>query len=323
MSARPGSALAATAGSVLVGMLVAFQARANGELADRLGGGFSGGAQAALVNFLTGLALVTGWVLALSSQRRAVRAIPARLGRGGLGWWNSLAGLGGAFLILSQAASVPRLGVAVFTVAVVAGQTGGSLAVDQVGLGPAGRQPVTVRRAVAAVVAVGAVVLAVSGRLGSAGFSPVLALVCVAAGVAVSGQSALNGRVGQAVGSPVAAAWLNFVVGASALGVTVAGLAAAGHRLGTLPATWWLYTGGPAGLAFVAVVAAAVRAVGVLLVALATVAGQVVGAVALDAVAPASGQSLQASTLVGAVLTVLAVLVAMDLRAKGRPVQPH
>jgi transporter family-2 protein len=318
VTARSGSALVAASGLVVVGMLVAFQARANGGLADRLGGGFSGGAQAALVGFLVGLAVATVWVLVLPAQRRAVVAIPAELARGRLPWWHCAAGLGGAFLILTQSASVSRLGVAVFTVAVVAGQTGGSLAVDQVGLGPAGRQPVTLRRMLASIVAVGAVVLAVSGRFGSAGFSSVLLLLCIVAGVAVAGQSALNGRIGQAVGSPVVAAWLNFVVGSAGLAVTVAVLVAAGHPLSALPSTWWLYTGGPLGLAFVVVVAASVRVVGVLLVSLATVAGQVVGAVLLDAFAPASGQTLRATTLAGAVVTVLAVAMAMDLRRKDR-----
>jgi bacterial/archaeal transporter family-2 protein len=317
LTARPASVLIATSALVVVGMLVAIQARANGDLAERLGGGFSGGAQTALVSFLIGLAVATMWVFAVPAQRRHLASLPAAVSRGALAPWHCLAGLGGAFLILSQSATVPSLGVAVFTVAVVAGQTGGSLAIDQFGLGPGSPSPVTRRRALAALVALGAVVLTVAGRSGPAGFSPAM-LMCVAAGLAVSGQSALNGRIGQAVGSSMVAAWTNFAVASVALGLVVAALVAAGHPLVALPSTWWLYTGGPLGLAFVSVVAAAVRVVNVLLVSLATVAGQVVGAVLLDAFAPAPGQSLRVQTVVGTVVTVVAVVMAMEPRWRPR-----
>jgi bacterial/archaeal transporter family-2 protein len=319
MIVRSPTAVVATSGLVAVGMLVAFQARANGQLAARLGGGFSGGAQAALVSLLIGLVVVTVWVFVLPSQRRALARVSSMLALGGQARWQCLSGLGGAFLILTQSASVPSLGVAVFTVAVVAGQTGGSLAVDQIGLAPVGPAPVTARRAIASLVAVGAVVLSVAGRVGSAAFSPALLLMCVLAGIGVSGQSALNGRIGQAVGSSLVAAWLNFFVASVALALVVVALVFAGHPLEPLPSTWWMYLGGPLGLAFVAVVAAAVRVVNVLLVSLATVAGQVVGAVLLDALAPVPGQSLRAVTILAAVVTVLAVLMAMGPGLGRRP----
>ena len=205
---------------------------------------------------------------------------------------------------------MPTIGVAIFTVAVVAGQTGGGLAVDRAGLGPAGRQPVTGRRVAAALVAVGAVVLAVSGRFGSAAFAPGLLALCVLGGVFVAVQSALNGQVARAARSPVVAAWVSFGLGLVALLAVVALLALTGTRFAALPHTWWLYTGGLMGVAFVVVVAGVVRVVGVLVVTLATVAGQVTGAVLLDAFAPVAGQPLQVVTVVGAVVTVLAVVLA-------------
>lgn len=311
MSGRSGSAGVATAASFAVGALVALQARANSDLAVRLGGGFSGGAQAALVNFVVGGMVVSAWVLAVPAQRRALVALRASIAGGALTWWRCLAGVGAAFLILTQTGTVPTLGVAVFTVAVVGGQTIGSLVVDHTGIAPAGRQPLSARRVLASAAAVAAVVVAVSGRLGSAGFSLPLVGMCLAAGVAVAVQSALNGGVASAVDSAVAAAWLNFAVGAAALVVVVAALAGAGHGVPALPTRWWLYSGGPMGLAFVAVVAAAVRVVGVLLVSLATVAGQVVGAVLLDAFAPVAGQAVRPLTVVGAAATVVAVVVAV------------
>ena len=55
----------------------------------------------------------------------------------------------------------PSLGVAVFTVAVVAGQSSNSLIVDRMGLGPAGKQAITRSRVISAVLAVVAVTVAV------------------------------------------------------------------------------------------------------------------------------------------------------------------
>ena len=301
----------ASAAAFAVGALVALQARFNGDLARDLGGGFTGGAVAALLNFVVGFAVLSVWVGAAPAQRRALAGLPGQARSGRLLWWQYLGGLGGTFLILSQSISVPTVGVAVFTVAVVGGQTVSGLVVDRYGLGPAGRQPVTSARVAAALIAVGAVVLAVSGRLGSASFSLGLILLCAAAGCAVSVQSALNGQVGRAAGSPIVAAWLNFAIGVVVLLVVVGAALGAGQRVQSPPANWWLFTGGLFGVAFVSVVVAAVRTVGVLVVTLATVAGQVCGAVLLDAFAPVAGQELQLVTVLGAAATVGAVLLAV------------
>ena len=64
------------------------------------------------------------------------------------------------------------------------------------------------------------------------------------------------------------------------------------------------------GVAFVSVVAASIRVVSVLLVSLATVAGQVLGALLLDAFFPVAGHGLHLVTVFGTVLPVVAVLIA-------------
>ena len=122
--------------------------------------------------------------------------------------------------------------------------------------------------------------MAWSPAIRSSTFAPALLVACVVAGAGVSVQSALNGQVARATDSAVAAATVSFGVGLVALVLVLAGLVAGGHRypaFPTLPTYWWLYTGGLFGLAFVTVVAGVVRVVGVLVVTLATVAGQVVG----------------------------------------------
>jgi transporter family-2 protein len=160
------------------------------------------------------------------------------------------------------------------------------------------------------------VLLSVSGRLGSATLAPGLLVLCVIGGVAVAVQSALNGQVARSAGSPVAAAWVSFGLGLLALLVVVALLLATGTRYVALPTEWWLYSGGLMGIAFVTVVAAVVRLAGVLVVTLSTVAGQVVGAVLLDWLSPQAGQPLQPLTVVGAAITVLAVVLAADRRSR-------
>ena len=311
MSRAPSAVAVPATAAFVVGAVVAVQARVNGDLAERLGGGFPGGALAAAISFVAGLVGLLVYVAVSSSARRGLRDLPGALRTGRLAWWQCLGGLGGALLILSQTASVPTIGVAVFTVTVVAGQTAAGLAVDRVGLAPAGKQRVTSTRLVASAVAVGAVVLSVSGRFGTAAFAPGLLLFVLVGGCAVSVQSALNAQVGRAVRSAVAAGTVSFLLGLAALVVVVAGLLAAGHRYPALPTQWWLYVGGLLGALFVTVVAAVVPRVGVLVVTLATVAGQVVGAVLLDALAPVGGQTLQLVTVLGALATVGAVLLAV------------
>ena len=90
---------------------------------------------------------------AADRARDAARCRGRSRGCAGLGrppLWHFLGGLGGAALVLVSAAAAPEVGVALLTVALVCGSTGGSLPVDAAGLGPAGRRPITAPRAVAA-----------------------------------------------------------------------------------------------------------------------------------------------------------------------------
>ena len=169
---------------------------------------------------------------------------------GALRPWQLLGGVAGASLVASQGITVGTIGVALFVVAVVAGQTSSGLAVDHAGLGPAGRRAVTGTRVLGAALTLAAVVVSVSGRLEGAGAltgaALLLALLPLLAGAATSWQQAVNGRV-SAAGGPMAAALVNFVVGTACL-VLLLGLsfALAGELTG-FPGDWWLYTGGTHG----------------------------------------------------------------------------
>jgi transporter family-2 protein len=293
---------AAIAAAVGCGALVALQARINGELAQQLGDAVL----AAVVSFGSGLLVILAVVLSRPPARQAwqrVRDVP---------WWSRLGGLGGASLVAVSSYAAPRIGVALLTVAMVAGQTTGGLAVDRVGLGPSGRHAVTPARLLGALLCLAAVVLSVAGA-GADTTRPLLLVVVVVAGLLIAAQQAVNGRVRRQTGHAAVATLVNFVVGTVALLLAYAAFST--HHVRRWPELghWWLYTGGLLGVLFIAVAAVTVRTLGVLRLGLATVAGQLAGAILLDAVAPASKHGVAAATVVAAALTLVAVVVS------GRP----
>lgn len=306
MTAAPATLVGRTApaltAAVAVGALVALQARVNGALRLALGGALL----AAAVSFAVGLTVVAAVVLARPGSWAAVARV-AQVPR-----WHLVGGLCGATLVAVSAAAAPVVGVALLTVGLVAGQTGGGIVVDRLGIGPGGPRPASAPRVAGAALCVLAVALAASGR-GARDADPVLLALVVAAGFLISVQPAVNGRLRAAVGSASVATLVNFAVGTAGLLVAVAVQAA----LSGLPDGDWpglpralLYTGGPMGAAFVAVAAVVVRRLGALRLGLAIVAGQLLGALLLDVLAPLPGTVVAPLTVLGALLTLVAVAVS-------------
>lgn len=296
----------ATAVTVVVGLAMAGQARINGQLATDIGDGVL----AAVLSFGGGLLILLVLALALPGMRRGLRRVAGAVREQRLSPWHLLGGVCGAFLVVSQGLAVGVLGVAVFTVAVVAGQTTSGLLVDRAGIGPGGARPVTPLRVLGAALALGAVLLSVAERLGAPA-ALALAVLPALAGVGMAWQQAVNGRVGVAAGGPLPAALVNFVVGTTVLVLVLVVDVLVRGLPGPLPGDPVLYLGGPLGVLFIGAAAAVVPITGVLLLGLGTVAGQVVGALLLDLLVPAGGNDhLTAVTVVGTVLTLLAVSVA-------------
>ena len=298
-----GTALAVAA-TVLAGVGVATQSRVNGELGQRFDDGFT----AALVSFSSGWVLLLVIVLSTRRGRAAVRRIPAALRAGELPWWMLLGGAAGGFFVLSQGLVAGILGVAIFTVALVSGQTVTGMVADARGFAGARVTPPTLARLSGAALTVLAVAVAVAGDLGGSIPWPALILPLLA-GVGAGMQQAMNGRVRQVSGSPLAATLVNFTVGTAALlVVTVISLAVNG--LPEQPPTEaYLYAGGAVGVVFIAIQAAAVARVGVLLLGMCLVLGQLMAAVVFDSVA-AIGPALQPQTVAAVVLTAVGIVVA-------------
>lgn len=294
--------------TVGLGSLIAVQSRVNGELARHAGTSLF----PAWWTMTTGLALLAIGVLAHGVSRRGLGTVVAAARAGSLPWWTFMGGVFGAVFLIAQSVTVPLVGVAVFTVGVVAGQAAGSLAVDRLGISASGTVPVTARRVAASILAVLAVAVAISDRLGTSGATAAYAVLALLAGAVIAPQQAGNGRVGVAAGSPFTAAFVNFAGGAAVLGVVVAiAMAALGLRI-TDPwgAPAWCYVGGVLGLLVIAGAAWAVPVLGVLVFSLLSVFGQLTGALVLDLVAPTPGTSVGWHLAVGMAMTLVAVLLA-------------
>jgi transporter family-2 protein len=295
-----GVALAALGGACL-----AVQSRLNGQL----GAGLGDGVAAAVISFGLGMVFLTVLVPALPAGRRGLHALRSAFRDGTLRWWQCVGGVFGAYLVTTQGLTVGLLGVAVFTVAVVAGQVVSSLVVDRAGLGPAGSQPVTWLRLAGAALAVVAVVISVSGDLGRPAVLW-LAVLPAVAGIGTAVQQAFNGQVRAHSGDAMVATLLNFGTGVVALLVAFAVEVSIRGFPRSAPTQWWVYVGGLLGILVIFTAATAVRMVGVLLVGLASVAGQLVGALAVDLVAPAPGAHLALTSVLGTALILVAVAVA-------------
>jgi bacterial/archaeal transporter family-2 protein len=298
--------------ALFVGGLTAIQSRANGSLADALGSGL----QAATLSFATGLLITTLIVITSKRLRMGVRTLVASIRNADLRVWELFGGFSGAFFVLSQSVSVPVIGVALFSIAVVSGQSSSALIVDRLGLGPHGRQPMTRWRVLSALIGLSAVFVAVSGGVDQTQRPPTwLVIMCFVAGVGISIQQAINGRVSKASGEPLVAAWLNFITGTSILLAALLLMSAVRViDITALPSgPVWLYIGGFVGVIFIATTAWVVGKIGVLRLSLLAIAGQLVGSLLLDLFV--NGE-LEGSLIAG----VLLAFAAVSVNAIRRPI---
>ena len=296
-----GAALAA-----LGGVALAVQGRINGQLGHEL----HDGVFAALISFSIGSVLLLSVSPILPAVRAGVGRLRKALRDQELRPWQLLGGSCGAFLVTTQGVTVSFLGVAVFTVAVVAGQIVCSLPVDRAGIGPGGPQPITLPRALGASLAVIAVIISVSDH-GAVTVSGGLwwAVLPAVAGCLLAWQAAVNGQVRMAAANVVVPTIVNFLVGTSALVLAAVVSVIIRGWPATPPGQWWLYTGGALGIVAIITAVTAVRVTGVLLLGMSSVAGQLTGALLLDVFVPTAG-GLSPTSVIGIALTMVAVGIA-------------
>jgi transporter family-2 protein len=310
-------------------LAIPVQGRINGALGARLDDGIA----AATVSFTTGLILMVVICLVLPRGRAGLAQILPAVKERRFPPIYVMAGSIGALFVFAQSVTIGLLGVALFTVATVTGQTLSGLLVDRLGVGPAGKRPVTGIRILGCLLTIAAVAWAVSPRFGTAGATAtglaaagvgqgagagpgepaqlILPLLLpVLAGFLISFQQAMNGTATVHYGTPLAATLMNFISGAVVLWLawllklTVLG---AGNAL---PAEWWYYLGGPMGCVFIGLGALLVRSLGVLVTGLGMIAGQLLGSLGLDVAFPAPGSVIALPTVLGTLLTLGAILLA-------------
>ncbi|MGO4122714.1 DMT family transporter [Arthrobacter sp. YAF16] len=307
--------------AVSAGLFVPVQGRINGALGTVLADGLA----AAVVSFSVGLALMIVVSLALPKGRAGLANVLPALRERRFPRYYALAGGIGAFFVFAQSFTVGLLGVALFTVAAVTGQTLSGLLVDRIGIGPAGKKPVTGIRVLGSILTVAAVAWAVSPRFdgsaaGGAGAPSgteagplqllVPVLLPVLAGFLMSFQQAMNGTATVHYRTPITATLVNFIAGSIVLWLAwLIKLAVAGPG-NALPGEWWYYLGGPMGCIFIGVAAFLVRGLGVLVTGLGMIAGQLLGSLGLDLVLPAPGTVIALPTVLGTLLTLAAIILA-------------
>lgn len=265
---------------LLFGGMIPVQTSINSRLARTLGAILP----ASLVSFTVGTlglglaALVTGtnvpWVETATTQP----------------WWIWLGGVCGLVFLTMNIVLLPRIGASATVVLPLVGQVLGGLVIDLTGAFGMTVQPLTPLRGLGAtLVVVGATLVNLVGRVGAPGAagaahpSRAAGLLWVAAilvGTLGAVQIAVNGRLGQVMGSALAAAFVSFLVGA--VGLLVVNLATRQRvrRPEKLPA--WTLTGGLLGAGFVLANAFNAPILGTSLAISITLLGQVIAGLVLD-----------------------------------------
>ena len=214
----------------------------------------------------------------------------------------------GAMVVFSEGASASALGVATFQTALISALILSGLLCDRFGIGVDEKKYFTSYRVIGAIFAVVATIFVVSPQWHSTSFI-LLAILPFMAGLLAGWQPAGNAKVAEATGSMLVSITWNFIVGFTILGIALLIRISLGHVSVQLPDTWWMYLGGPLGLMSIGLMAILVRGLGLLMLGVASTAGQLLGSVLIDVLIPSLGNTVYFVTLVGTVFALLGAIV--------------
>lgn len=287
--------------ALVSGIFVAVQSRINGELGLVIGDGIT----AALISFGSGWLIILV-ALALSARaRKGLRRLLSQIASGEVPIWIGLGGAAGGFLVMTQGLTAGLLGIALFTVAVVAGQTLGSLLIDWRGLAGMPKTRLSAwRLGGAGLSLIGAVAASITAMSLEIGWQLALPLL---GGIGLGFQQAVNGRVRSISESAITATFVNFTVGT--LTIAAVKLASLQPLPASFPDNWLLYLGGLMGVLFIAVQSIVVIRIGVLALGVALVAGQLIGSLALDILVPVAALEITPLKLAGILITLVGALM--------------
>jgi transporter family-2 protein len=273
--------------SGLSGLLIAAQSRINGALSQEMGDSL----EAAVVSFSTGLIFVTTISLARRENRAAFLEIFKAVKAKQMKPWTLIAGALGASFVAMQTYVVPIAGVALFTVASLAGQTAISLLVDRLGLTGGAKSAITKR------------------RFAMSDFSLLAIGLAVFAGTWVGLQRALNGQINSYAKKAFATSQLNFITGTIflLLLLLLRSVFTDHSIMNFKTAPWWMFLGGSIGVIYIALSAHIVQHLGVLEFTLYSVGGMLIGSLLIDLIFPTKGTLISPYLIAGITLTYLGV----------------
>ena len=266
--------------------------------------------EAAIVSFTTGLLFVSVIALFRKDVRSGFRQIFSAVNLKLLPSWRLGAGALGASFVAMQTYAVPIAGVALFTVASLAGQTGISLWVDHVGLAGGSRVIITKRRVIAAIITILAVVVSTWDRFTISNFSLLTIVLAVFSGTWVGVQRALNGQINSYSKASFATSLLNFITGTTFLLflLLLRTLFTDHSVMNFTSGPWWMFLGGSIGVIYIALSAHIVQYVGVLEFTLFSVGGMLIGSLLIDIIVPTKGTIISGFLIAGILLTYLGVI---------------
>ena len=236
---------------MLVGAVVPIQTAVNTRLRQSVGSPIG----ATFVSFVIAVAVASVIAFAATGQVVPDMTIPAAEP-----WWIWLGGFMGVLFIAGNIVLFPQLGAVQTVILPILGQVIMGLVVDRFGLFQSPRVSVGLWRLLgAAIVVVGiAMVLEiprVTNEHGSASGVKLWLLrgFGVLIGMGSAAQTAVNGRLGKALGSPFQASQISLAVGLLVLLVLVLALPGPRRALSTgiAPGPWWMWLGGVLGAFFV------------------------------------------------------------------------
>ncbi len=290
--------------TVLAGMLSPMQSAVNGQLGAFLGDGNA----CAVISFASGLVVMFFIIISRQQTRQQFASIPRLIKSRKIAWWNWFAGLCGAMVVFSEGASASVLGVATFQTALISALILSGLLCDRFGIGVKEKKYFTAQRLLGALLAIIATIFVVSPQWQSPHVL-ILAILPFLAGLLAGWQPAGNSAVGEATGSMLVSITWNFIVGFSVLTIALIIRIALGHVSLTLPDQWWMYLGGPLGLMSIGLMALLVRGIGLLLLGVASTAGQLLGSVLIDLAIPALGNTVYFVTIIGTLCALAGAIV--------------
>lgn len=306
VATRPIAVWAGVLLAVAAGVVWAIQAKMNAQFAAELSEPLVSGA----ANFICGSVVL---LVIAAFRPRATSAAVGRLRTAvssrALSPLALLVGFVGVGIVLAQVFVVDVIGIAAFTVTVVAGSAVAAIVIDATGLGPDGKVPVTPLRLVGAALLIGAVAIVAFGNGGFTGLAAAAVLglgVALLTGALVALQTAMSGALVQQSRAIVVPMLVAFLAGAIVLPIVRLFL---GPLVLPADVPWVYLLAGPLAIVFVVTTALLASRMSLLLLSAAIVIGQTLGAIAIDLVFPTPAGRPGVAAAIGVALAIAAVVI--------------